>query len=302
MAIAFQLLVLTIVIVCACWAIVGDLRRAAETSEIESAPRRKPWIHFGMLILSGPMLLASSQVALEGLGWTTSAESAFSVLGGLLVIAGSFVFLFGIFDKHVFHPGRPAIPVRRIRSVLRGFVVGFILLPTAGVMWLFVMNRPASDSDVSAVATSTQRFSDQAGRFSVAAPGGWEENPHFLQQGVAIGLSDITRDLHVSVAVASKADLVPASLRDHANVWLEHFDQFLSDVQITPWDAVYIDDQLALTCEVQCISDNVRLTFLLVCVETSSHVYSIRAWSTRSQFEENRQVLESIVRSFSEAG
>ena len=292
MAIVLQLLVLGVVIACAIWAIVSDLRKASEAQPADQAPHRKPWIHFGMLVVAGGMMLGSSELALEGLGLLTAGGGFVGGLGGLAMLAGSFVFLFGLIDKYLLHRGQPVVPVRRIRSVLHGLVAGCILLP------IFVIvggTKPPAGTTTTAQAG---RFTDQAGRYSIEAPAGWIENPELLHQGAIIGLSDVADDLHVTVLATRKEDLVTTSLRECAAVSLEQLSESFSAVETTLWNEALLNGQPAFQCELHCTSGNVRLSFVVVCVETPTHICEIRAWSTNSQFRKNRQTLETIIQSF----
>lgn len=286
MAILLQLLVVGAAVAAAIWAIVSDLRRASKGEETDPTPHRKPWIHIGMLAVTGGMMLASSELALVGLGLLTSELGLGQGIGGLVFLTGTFTFLFGLVDKYILHRNQPAITVHRIRSVLHAFVAAFILLPLVGIIG-------GKDSK-----PGTALFTDQSGRYSIEAPDGWAQNPELLQQGALIGISDITNDLHVSVVAGRKEDLVATSLQEYAAQSSEQLSEAFNTVEATPCSAATLNGQPALQWEFHCTSGNVRLAFLIACVETPTHICEIRAWSTNSQFRENRQTLDTIVQSF----
>jgi hypothetical protein len=160
MSIVLQLLVVAIAATGIAWAIASDYRvataRTARGTETAGLARR-PWASYGMLGVSGGLFLISAEMALFGLGWVQTEGGATAVIGTLLMVVGSFVFLYGLVDKYLIHRGRPAQSSRWVHALIYAFIAGFILLPLAGVLGASSQQPPESPNAAEGRPTSVDK-------------------------------------------------------------------------------------------------------------------------------------------------
>jgi hypothetical protein len=213
---------------------------------------------------------------------------------------------YALLDKYPIHPGQPPQTVHRVRWLRNAFLAGFFLLPTASFLYVVASHLPpelsGNDSGSSGGTTGLPvRFVDRSGRYLVEAAAAWRENPQLAGQACAMGISDLARDLHLAVVIESKGDFVQPDLQAYATLWASRFPQAMDDWQMTAWKATSVGGWPAVQCEAHGALNNVRLAYLLSCVETGDHFCGIQAWSTSSRFEESRAELEAITATFQEA-
>jgi hypothetical protein len=144
------------------------------------------------------------------------------------------------------------------------------------------------------------RFLDRSGRYLVQATAAWQENPQLAAQGYALVISDLAQDLHLALVVDNKQDFVQLDLQAYAARRAWQFQQVLEGWQATAWRPASLGGLPAVQCEAQGAIDNMRLAYLLTCVETRDHFCGIQAWSTASRFQANRAELAAITATFQE--
>jgi hypothetical protein len=259
-----------------------------------------------LLGVSGGLFLISADMAIFGLGWVEEQGGVTAVIGLLLAIFGSFVFPYGLLDKYVIHRGRPVQPARWVRVLMSTFVAGWILLPTVALLIPAVQvaryeaqQQESQSGNAAGVPFSTPtRVTDREGLHSIEVPSGWREDTDLLEQGYAIAVSNVVRDLHLTVLIEAKTDFVQPELRTYATLWGSQFPQLMENPEMTPWSDAEINRLPAVQCEARGVANGVRLAFLLTCIETDEHFCAVQAWTTRSQFDLNRAELERITGTF----
>jgi len=149
----------------------------------------------------------------------------------------------------------------------------------------------------SAASLNPRELVSSDGKSKLELPEGWNPATDLKKgaefqarsdQGFFIGLVD------------SKEDLADPSLEHFTKGRVDHVLSSIQNGQATELKKTTLNGRPAFTSVVKGIVGELRITYLLTCVETSDSLIQLMGWSTNSKFEKVKPEIEAIVQSFKE--
>lgn len=135
------------------------------------------------------------------------------------------------------------------------------------------------------------------GKFQLTVPAGWEERPSL--SGIAtIKAANLYQEAYVIVIEESKTDFT-------GEMTLDKFTEITRDAMLkkvtegdsTPPLPVTINGIPGKQYALEGVLNNVKISYLVTAVETSSHFCQIVTWTLRSRIDQNQAVLLRVTNS-----
>lgn len=144
MTLVLQLLLTALSFAAVAWAIGGHFqdvgRQVQEISPFAGANWRRPWLAYGMLLVSAGLFLMMSEMSFSG--FADEPQSLTFGISMLTILAGGALSFCGLVDKYVVRRGAPELPAARMRKLMSVFVAGAVLLPTLAIL-VVLLGRPS---------------------------------------------------------------------------------------------------------------------------------------------------------------
>lgn len=134
---------------------------------------------------------------------------------------------------------------------------------------------------------------------SITIPGNWDTNLP-LNAEACIEVGNMFAEQYVAVITESKSDF-PAgtTLKDYSEE-TRGFTISASNGSPTSPKSVNINGMPGLRVEIKGIIDGLPIIYFHVSVEGTNHFHQVIAWTLTDLEDENRDVLNSVIRSFKE--
>ena len=100
--------------------------------------------------------------------------------------------------------------------------------------------------------------------------------------------------------VDNKQDLVDATLESFAKGRQEHILSSTVGGQVSDLKNFSVNKMRATSAVIKGAVGNLRISYLLTCIEGKDYLYQLLGWSTNSKFEQVRPQIEGMAQSFRE--
>jgi hypothetical protein len=139
------------------------------------------------------------------------------------------------------------------------------------------------------------------GHSQITVPSDWKTSTE-LNAKASIQAADEKNDMYVVVMTDDKANYSSMSLEDHSSQTLGALTRATTDVNKEGPTSLTINGDPALQYEVSGVSSNVKVVYLHTTVETDEHFQQIIVWTTQTQYNKRKDLLQNIIQSFKETG
>ncbi|HET9223756.1 MAG TPA: hypothetical protein VFO07_14690, partial [Roseiflexaceae bacterium] len=137
------------------------------------------------------------------------------------------------------------------------------------------------------------------GQSSVTVPKTWRAMTT-LSADAELQVGDQLHDQYLIVRTMSKADVVDADLSAYSKRIVNGFKADLDTPTVSAPHSLTIGNRSAVQYEIHGTYDNVKLMYVLTCVDGTQNYYAVVAWTVESKAEANRATLHQVSESFQE--
>ena len=133
---------------------------------------------------------------------------------------------------------------------------------------------------------------------SITVPSGWEE-AEGLHDNAQIQAKSGNPEGYILIIAEDKSDFTDSmTLRDYYDIIKSNFSNSLTDLELGSDKPHKINGFDAIQIQIKGTASNVKLIYLVSCVETDEYFAQIITWTINSKFEEIKPEFESIINSF----
>jgi thiol-disulfide isomerase/thioredoxin len=137
------------------------------------------------------------------------------------------------------------------------------------------------------------------GQSSVTVPATWRTMTT-LSANAELQVGDELRDQYLIVRTVNKADIADTDLAAYSKRIANGFKTHLDTPSVSAPRTMTIDNRPAVQYEIHGTNENVKIMYLLTCVEGTQNYYEIVAWTVESKADTNRATLRQVSESFQE--
>jgi len=179
-----------------------------------------------------------------------------------------------------------------------GLILGYIAL-TLGVMGIpLLVSMIQSDRErLHRLSTERKEIASDDGKIDVIIPGLWVKMPGLNKQAT-LQVGDKRKQMYLIVITEAKADLENLTLGKHHELTRKRMLQKMKNASATEPVSLTIDDHPALQDELSGTENGTNVVFLRTTVDEGDHFEQILAWTLKSRWQKQNQLLREITRSF----
>ena len=133
----------------------------------------------------------------------------------------------------------------------------------------------------------------------ITVPKGWKEMKG-LNDEASLQAAYAAKELYVIVMTEAKEDFDKMTASKYSELTRKPIVEALSSAKEEKVGNVKIAGQSAVQYKIQGTIDNIKVVYLHTTVEGSKHFHYILAWTLRSKYEKNKDVLQQVIKSFKE--
>jgi hypothetical protein len=177
-----------------------------------------------------------------------------------------------------------------------GLILGYIAL-VLGVMGIPLLVSMIQSDRERLHRLSTERKEMVDGKIKVTVPGTWAKLPELNKQAT-LQVGDKSRQMYLIVITDAKADLDNFTLEKHHQRTHDRMLQKMTNASATEPVSLTIDGHPALQDELTGTENNTNVVFLHTTVDDGDHFQQIFAWTLKSRWQEQNQLLREITGTF----
>lgn len=260
---------------------------------------RKPWTMIGGVLLAGGLSAAGLNDVAMTLGFATG-DGALAGVGGLGMMAGVLLMLYGVLDRTRFSRSKTVQPHPRLRIAL------FAMIGLAVLLMLVSMIIPAGAAVTNAGSDSADGHAEPRvlrspdGLCAVTVPAGWGPNAELaaFDPPPAIHASDPAGNVAILVRHEAKSDLRIMTYEEYTDLTVKALLASLTEVTQGFPSGREVDRHQGVTSEITGVEGDSRITYRLTTIDTPLRFFVIVGWSLPSQADAARTAIDGIVSSF----
>ena len=179
-----------------------------------------------------------------------------------------------------------------------GLILGYIALV------LCIMGIPLLVSMIQSDRERSQRLSTERkevvsddGKMSVIVAGTWTKLPELHKQA-SLQVGNKNNELYLIVITDAKADLGGFTLEKHHQQTRDRMLKTMTNISATEPVSLTIDGHPALQDELTGTENGTNVVFLHTTVDDRDHFQQILAWTLKSKWQKQNQLLREVARSF----
>lgn len=254
---------------------------AAEIQQADSE-FRKPWAMMGGVLLAGGLSAAGLNDVATTLG-LSAGDGALAGIGGLGVMAGILLMLFGVLDRTRFSQGKAVQPHPRLRLAL------FAMIGLTILLMLVSMIIPAGaagtnvERDNAEVDAEPRVLQSPDGLCAVTVPAGWGTNAELaaLDPPPAIHASDSAGNVAVLVRHEAKSDLRTMTHEEYTELTVKAMLASLTEVTQSIPTVRQRGQYKAAISAITGVEGDRRITYRLTTIDTPLRFFVIVAGRCR---------------------
>ena len=179
-----------------------------------------------------------------------------------------------------------------------GLVLGYIAL-VLGIMGIpLLVSMIQSDRErLQRLSTERKEIASDDGKIRVTVPGTWTKLPELNKQA-SLQVGHKSKEVYLIVITDTKTDLDNFTLEKHHHQTRDHMLQKMKNASGTPSVSLTIDGRPALQDELTGTEKGTNVVFLHTTVDDGDLFQQILAWTLKSRWQKQNQLLREITASF----
>src|SRR4030095_14435981 len=179
-----------------------------------------------------------------------------------------------------------------------GLVLGYIAL-VLGIMGIpLLVSMIQSDRErLQRLSTERKEIASDDGKIKVTVPGTWSKLPE-LNKKASLQVGNKSREVYLIVITDTKADLDNVTLEKHHQLARDRMLQKMKNATATQPVSVTIDGHPALQDELTGTEKGTNVVFLHTTVDDGDHFQQILAWTLKSRWQKQNELLREVTASF----
>ena len=179
-----------------------------------------------------------------------------------------------------------------------GLILGYIALVLCLLSIPLLVSMIQSDRDrLQRLATERKEIASDDGKMSVIVPGTWTKLPELHKQA-SLQVGNKSKEVYMIVITDTKADLDGFTLEKHHQQTRDQMLKTMKNASATDPVSLTIDDHSALQDELTGTEKGTNVVFLHTTVDDGDHFQQILAWTLKSRWQKQNQLLREVTGSF----
>ena len=181
---------------------------------------------------------------------------------------------------------------------IAGLILGYIGL-TIGIMGIpLLVSMIQSDRDrLQRLSTERKEIASDDGKTKVIVRGTWTKLPELNKQA-SLQVGNKSKEVYLIVITDTKADLDNFTLEKHHQQTRDRMLQKMKNASATQPVSMTIDGHPALQDELTGTEKGTNVVFLHTTVDDGDHFQQILAWTLKSRWQKQNQLLREVTGSF----
>jgi hypothetical protein len=179
-----------------------------------------------------------------------------------------------------------------------GLIVGYIAI-AVGVMGipLLVSMIQSERERLHRLSIEKKEISAEAGRIKVTVSGMWVKMPELNKEAaLQVGYKD--KAMYLIVLSEEKSDFPNLTLENHHQITRDRMLQKMKNASASESVPLTIDGHPAMQDELSGTTDGTNVVFLHITVDDGDHFQQILAWTPKSLWQRQNELLREITRTF----
>jgi len=179
-----------------------------------------------------------------------------------------------------------------------GLILGYLAL-VLGVMGIpLLVSIIQSDRErLHRLSTERKEIASDDGKIDVIVPGLWAKMPGLNKQAT-LQVGDKNKQMYLIVITDAKADVPDLTLEKDHHLTRDRMLQKMKNASSTEPVSLTIDGHPALQDELTGTENKTNVVFLHTTVDDGDHFQQILAWTLKSRWQQQNQLLREITRTF----
>jgi uncharacterized protein DUF4190 len=179
-----------------------------------------------------------------------------------------------------------------------GLVLGYIAL-AVGIMGIpLLVSMIQSDRErLQRLSTERKEIASDDGKLKVTVPGLWTTLAELNKQA-SLQVGNKNKEVYLIVITDAKADFETMTLEKHHQRTRDWALQKMKDTSATETDSLTIGGHPALQDEISGTENGMNLVFLHTTVDAGDHFQQILAWTLKSRWQKQNELLHEVTGSF----
>jgi hypothetical protein len=181
---------------------------------------------------------------------------------------------------------------------IAGLILGYIALVICIMGIPLLVSMIQSDRErAQRLATERKEVASDGGKIKVTVPGTWTELPE-LNKRASLQVGNKSKEVYLIVITDAKADLDNFTLEKHQQQTRERMLHEMKNSSATQTVSLTIDGHPALQDEITGTEKGTNIVFLHTTVDDRDHFQQILAWTLKSRWQKQNQLLREVTQSF----
>jgi Domain of unknown function (DUF4190) len=179
-----------------------------------------------------------------------------------------------------------------------GLILGYLAL-VLGIMSIpLLVSIIQSDRErLQRLSTERKEIASDDGKIKVTVPGTWTKLPE-LDKRASLQVGNKSKEVYLIVITDTKTDLDNMTLEKHHQQTRDRRLQKMKNASATQPVSLTIDSHPALQDELTGTENGANVVFLHTTVDDGGHFQQILAWTLKSRWQKQNQLLREVTASF----
>ena len=179
-----------------------------------------------------------------------------------------------------------------------GLVLGYIAL-VLGIMGIpLLVSMIQSDRErLQRLSTERKEIASDDGKINVRVPGTWTKLPELNKQA-SLQVGNKSKEVYLIVITDTKTDLDDMTLEKHHDLTRDRMFQKMKNASATEPVSLTIDGHPAMQDELTGTEKGTDVVFLHTTVDEGDHFQQILAWTLKSRWQKQDELLREVTGSF----
>jgi hypothetical protein len=179
-----------------------------------------------------------------------------------------------------------------------GLILGYIALAIGSMGIPLLVSMIQSDRErLQRLSTERREIASGDGKIRVNVPGTWTKMPELNKQA-SLQVGNNHNEVYLIVITDTKADLDNFTLEKHQQRTRDRMLEKMKNASATQPVSTTIDGHPALQDEITGTENGTNIVFLHTTVDDGDHFQQILAWTLKSRWEKQNQLLREVTASF----
>jgi hypothetical protein len=177
---------------------------------------------------------------------------------------------------------------------MAGLILGYIALVLGVIGIPLLVSMIQSDRErLQRISTERKEIASDDGKIKVIVPGTWTKLPELNKQA-SLQVGNKSNEVYLIVITDTKTDLDNFTLEKHHQQTRERMLQKMKNASATHPVSLTIDAHPALQDELTGTEKRVNVIFLHTTVDDGDHFQQILAWTLKSRWQKQNQLLREV--------